>query len=237
MPMDSEAQKTLWIRLVPIVMQWPHFKANPGEPELRAAEVALLKALANRVEDPLWIYGQLKPWGNGDFWLDEQGPNLRKQIRDDLTANIKSDALLAALAFVRTPGQTADLWPSENHMPARYILTAPESPLFVVPDRQTYLDVLQEREGTENSKKDALDLLDMFLMALGHGDNLCTQAERIAFSAANTDFIEVLWKRIIASRSQFRSLESLRTRRVKLLGANVPERILPVPDWLAVVPT
>jgi hypothetical protein len=125
----------------------------------------------------------------------------------------------------------------EEHLAARFLLTAPESPVFKDSSKGVILQVIKSRFGTLDGRQDALDYLELPLSALDHGDSIfCSAEERKEFINKHSDLMIVLWALAVSLPSQFRFLMSLRERRAKLVDAGIAAESLEEPDWLKVPP-
>lgn len=213
-------------------MQWRHFNANEREPELRSKEANTLRALATAINDPLTLYERLKPWVEHEPLFDARSSELRNAFSVQIRAYLEPPAIERAILFVSSPGQLKKLRSREEHLGARFLLTAPDSPCFVDPVKVNLVRAIEARAGTPDCRQDALDWLDLLLVALGHGDMFCNADARGAFISKHTDFVIALWSLAISAPSQFHFLQSLRERRQKLVDAGVAIDQLPEPDWL-----
>lgn len=224
-----------WDRLFGIALQWRHCDANVQEPELRHQEVDTLAALAQRVDDPLAVYGRLLcnlappslPSGS------EREQRQKKRFVMLLRRRLESAAINAAWRHLARPGQMKHLRAPAEHPAARYLFTAPDSALFG-PVRQAQLvQAIKDRWGTPDAVEDAADYMDLLLGALaGEDDPYATAAQRARFLRAHPDVAIALWDLCISAPSQFRALAALRRRRDLLMEAGIEARRLQEPDWL-----
>ena len=231
--LDSATVVSLWERLLSCCLQWRHFDANEREPELRAKEADTVALFATVINEPLTLYEFLKPWGNHEPLFDARSANLKSAFLDQIRSQLEPKAIEAALRFVIEAGQMKKLRSREEYLAARFLLTAPQSPLFKDPAKSTLLQVIDGRSGTLDGRQDALDYLDLLLSALEHGDNMyCGAGDRKEFISTHPDLMIRLWSLVVSSPSQFRFLTSLRERRAKLVEAGVAIESLAEPDWL-----
>lgn len=229
---SQEQLLKLWDRLHGVALQWRHFNGNDGEPELREREVQTLIGLGDAVGAPMLIYDKLRPGYPDDPAFRARDARLQKEMSDALHAAFEPKARVIALSYVATPGQLGRLRSRDERRGARYLLTAPASPLFHV-HKTDLIAALEARRSSPGVAEDAIDYLSLLLSALGHGDQaFCTADERMAFIKEHQDFMCLIWSLCVSEPSQFRMLQGLREQKVKLIEAGIPEASLVDPDWL-----
>lgn len=223
-----------WEQLFRIALQWRHCDANLQEPELRHQEIDTLVALAQRVDDPLGLYGRLRcdPAG-ATVPGSEREQRQRKRFILLLRRRLESAAINAAWGCLARPGEMKHLRSKTEHAAARYLFTSPDSPLFV-PARQAQLvQALKDRWGTPEAVEDAVDYMDLLQGALaGEDDPYATAAQRARFLRTHPDVAISLWDLCISAPSQFRVLAALRRRRERLVEAGIEAQRLQEPEWL-----
>ena len=233
--LDSMKLVAIWDRLLSLCHQWSHFDANEQEPELRTKEIGTLTSLAQLINEPLTLYEHLKPWESHGPSFDARSARLKSTFMTKVRSQLEPGATEAALHYFFSPSQMKKLRSREAHLAARFLLTAPQSPLFKDPGKRMLLQAVEARFGTLEGRQDALDYLELLLSALDHGDNMyCNADERKGFINKHPDLMISLWSLAVSSPSQFRFLMSLRARRAKLVDAGIPTEKLADPDWLNV---
>jgi hypothetical protein len=224
-----------WDRLFGIALQWRQCDANVQEPELRQQEVDTLAALAQRVDDPLAIYGRLcgAPASSSVSCGSEREQRQKKRFVMLLRRRLESAAINAAWRYLVRPGGMKHLRAPAGHPAARCLFTAPDSALFA-PVRQAQLvQAIKDRWGTPDAVEDAADYMDLLLGALaGEEDPYATAAQRGRFLRAHPDVAIALWDLCISAPSQFGALAALRRRRDLLVEAGIEARRLQEPEWL-----
>lgn len=220
-----------WDRLFSIALQWRHCDANLQEPELRYQEVDTLAALAQRVDDPLAVYGHLRcdPAVPGN----EHEQRQKRRFIILLRRRLESAAINAAWRYLTRPGEMKQLRSQAEHLAARYLFTSPDSALFA-PARQAQLvQAIRDRWGTPEAVEDAVDYMDLLQGALaGEDDPYATAAQRARFLRSHPDVAIALWDLCISAPSQFRMLAALRRRRERLVEAGIEAQQLQEPEWL-----
>jgi len=223
-----------WHHLYRVALQWRHCDANVQEPELRHQEIDTLVALAQRVDDPLGVYGRLRcdpadPTAPGS----EREHRQKKRFIILLRRRLESAAINAAWSYLARPGEMKRLRSKTEHPAARYLFTSPDSPLFA-PARQAQLvQALKDRWGTPEAVEDAVDYMDLLQGALaGEDDPYATAAQRARFLLTHPDVAITLWDLCISAPSQFRVLAVLRRRRERLVEAGIEAQRLQEPEWL-----
>jgi hypothetical protein len=223
-----------WDQLFRIALQWRHCDANLQEPELRHQEIDTLVALAQRVDDPLGVYGRLRrDPADPTVLSSEREQRQRKRFIILLRRRLESAAINAAWGCLARPGEMKHLRTKAEHAAARYLFTAPDSPLFV-PARQAQLvQALKDRWGTPEAVEDAVDYMDLLQGALaGEDDPYATAAQRARFLRTHPEVAITLWDLCISAPSQFRVLAALRRRRERLVEAGIEAQRLQEPEWL-----
>lgn len=221
-----------WEALYGIAMQWRHFNANDGEPELRAKEVQTLLSLGEAIGAPSVIYEKLDPTKVQDSFFGEREAILRSKMCETLRAAFEPGARAVALFYVATPGDIKKLRSRDKQRAARFLLTSPHSPMFKG-HKADLMAALEARRKTAYVVEDASDYLSLLLSALHHGDGgFCTAEERRTFITAHPDFMRLIWSLCVSEPSQFRMLKGLRDQRAELVGAGMPDADLVEPEWL-----
>jgi hypothetical protein len=224
--------QTCWEQLLKIALQWRHFNANENEPELRAKEIQALMNLGGAMDDPMFVYEKLNPRRLSDVFVSAREARLANEMIDTIRAAFAPAAIDAALSYVSRPGEIKKIRSREEHQAARFLLTAPTSPMFAT-QKSVLMAAFEARKGTPNVVGDANEYLLMLLSALEHGDNwTCTAAERKDFIAAHPDFMCLIWSLCVSEPSQFRMLSGLRRQKQILLEAGMPDALLNDPEWL-----
>jgi hypothetical protein len=105
-----------WDRLFGIALQWRHCDANLQEPELRQQEVDTLVALAQRVDDPLAVYGRLRcdPAGPGN---DDGEQRQKRRFILLLRRRLESAAVNAAWRALPDPARRDEATPFAGRAP------------------------------------------------------------------------------------------------------------------------
>jgi hypothetical protein len=184
------------------------------------------------VADPLAIYERVRPNLSHRSMYGERGTGPISAMFSTLRAQFEPAAIVAALSFLAEPGAMQKLQPNEEHPAARFLLASPRSPLFAA-DKPRLMEALESKRGCLRVVEDAGDYLEILLSALEHRDSrICSADERRAFIVAHHDLIALLWELSVSEPSQFRMLQSLRERRLKLLESGVPLDSIPNPTWL-----
>lgn len=223
-----------WDQFYRIALQWRHCDANLQEPELRHQEIDTLVALAQRVDDPLGVYGRLRrDPADPTLLSSEREQRQRKRFILLLRRRLESAAINAAWGCLARPGEMKHLRSKAEHAAARYLFTSPDSPLFV-PARQAQLvQALLDRWGTPEAVEDAVDYMDLLQGALaGEDDPYATAAQRAWFLRTHPEVVITLWDLCISAPSQFRVLATLRQRRARLVEAGIEAQRLQEPEWL-----
>lgn len=222
----------LWSRLHDLALQWRHFTANEGEPELRKKEVQTLMDLGDAVGDPILIYEMLRPGHLHDVIFEERTARLKNEMSDALRSVFEPKARDIALSYVKLPGEMQRLRSRDERRAARYLLTSPDSSMFS-DHISDLMEAWEARRNTQEVVKDAGDYLSLLLRALAHGDQeFCTADDRKAFIKKYPELMALLWNLSVSEPSQFRMLQDMRAQRALLIEIEVPEASLQQPDWL-----
>ena len=88
-----------WLRMQRVCLEWQHFTANPGEPDLRQKEVEVLSDCARAAPDPVRIYEALKPWNIEAAPFDARSDQLKKAFISALRSVVETGAIDSALTF------------------------------------------------------------------------------------------------------------------------------------------
>lgn len=228
--------KERWEQLFNIASRWRHFNANENEPELRAKEVQTLLDLGTTVDDPMFIYEKLNPRHLRGAFFNDKEARLAKEMIDTIRATVEPAAMDAALTYVTLPGGIQQIFFREENKAARFLLTAPASPMFTT-HKLVLMAALDARRSTPNVVADANDYLSLLLSALEHGDSsMCTAAERESFINEHPDFMGLIWTLCVSEPSQYRMLSKLRSHRKVLLEAGMSAAALSDPEWLRDTP-
>lgn len=227
----------LFERLRGIAMQWRHFDANDGEPELRAKEVQTLIDLGGVANDPMTIYEKLSPGRSQDSFFDQRDGDLRNAMIEDLRAVFEPMARTAALSYVTVPGQIRKLRSRDEGRAVRLLLTSPKSPFFAA-HKADLVAAFKARLKSPGVVEDAGDYLSLLLSALEHGDQvIATAAERQNFIKEHPEFMRLIWELCVSEPSQFRMLKGLREQRATLIKTGIADADLMQPQWLKVTTT
>jgi len=230
--LTREQLSALWSRLHDIALQWRHFTANAGEPELRAKEVQTLVDLGDVIGDPMLIYEMLRPGHQHDVVFEERTARLKNEMSDALRAVFEPKARGVALSYVKLPGEIQRLRSRDERRAARYLLTSPDSSMFSA-HIADLMAAWEARKNTPEVVTDASDYLSLLLRALAHGDQeFCTANDRKAFIKKYPDLMSLLWNLSVSEPSQFRMLQDMRAQRALLIDMEIPEASLDQPDWL-----
>jgi hypothetical protein len=231
--LDAGTLLARWERLLALAQQWRHCTANALEPQLRQKEADTLIAWAQRIADPLAVYDLLRPDRCDDSFFGEREAVLRREFGALLRSRVEADAVAAAWGYLARPGEMKRLRSRTEHQAGRYLYTAPDSPLFAPPYKAQLVQLVQDRWGTREATEDAVDWLDLLLVATVQGDDPhCTPERRIAFIVEHRDLLVALWNLCISAPSQVRMLAALRGRRERLVAAGIEALALDEPDWL-----
>lgn len=217
-----------------IANQWIHFRANPGDMDLRTREAELVIEWAARLPDPMLLFRAVEPWSNRNILDEAKIAELRKVLRDRLLEILWPKVINEVLSrFRKERGISEVLHSQEEHnFHLWFVLAAPSSRLYEAAARKRLLDILREAPESSVVHENAIYYLRLLLLALDKGGRYCSDEKRIVFLREHLDLAIGVWRAVVSRESQYRVLQSLREARQKLVAAGVPEGSLEVPEWL-----
>jgi len=229
---DKIQTPDLWARILKICLSWIHFTTNSGEAELRQAETSFLEDSCKGTAEPEALLDVLKPWQSQRSGLDQRVEDLQEARIKSLAVILYPRAIENALLRFSLDSGIQQLLSKDEHLVHRYLLSAPQSPLFQGRYRLDLLGKIDEAKISEVVRNNCDSYLRFLMLALEGEDRFCDRNQRKAFFAGNTDLVAGLWTAIVLRPVQYRFLESIRKRRATLLSCGVNDETLPIPDWL-----
>lgn len=224
---------SIWHRLVRVALDWQHFVANVGEPELRSKEMETLIACAQSTSSPVEFFEALRPWRKTDVVFDERSARLKNEFVAKIGATIEPKIVESAIALFKTPGALRRLRSRDAAQGYLYLFTSPNSPVFSDDRRVQLMDAIHSSGTDSVVSQNAQDFLRLLMKSLDNQDSpFCNPDQRKEFIAANGALIAELWRVTISKPLQFRFLSGAREQREKLVEAGAIPESLVTPEWL-----
>ena len=221
-------------RFMGVSMNWIHFNANPGEPELRRKEAELLRSWVRDCGKPSDLLALLKPWYPYNEGFQERAEKLRKTLRDELVEPLWQPVIEEALALFQDSSRFDSIHPAGTQPALEYVIISPQSKIYEAPHYPELLRVIGTASLNANVRASCLRYLQLLFMALEHRGGFCTSTERIQFFTSHPDVCCAIWAALVAAPFQYRMLSTLAKYRQSLIDCGLDSNLFPVPDWLSV---
>ncbi len=215
-------------QLVEIITQWGHFRKNPGESELRQRELGLLSRWTEGAGDntPACAAAITKALDGGDMWGEKPWHQPFRELLERLAPH---EQTRARQSLIERDGVRL-LFARETPDDRLLAILDPNVPIWQGEGPQSVLPLLRRAPPDPAVQVNAVELLDLFLVAVKHDRG--TRAREAAKDFLRSGRLADVWAAATATPLQFRQLQDLRKVREALIRHGAPEGEMPVPDWL-----